>query len=291
MRILLLAVALAFAMIQPASAAFYQQGVIYVLYEDKDITNKADINSNGVPDSVEDIATQVNAAREVFLAFDFPDPLQSERYKNVTSIEIDIEVMEGIGVAFSGARKNFKNSPKERAIHFKVSSKVDPRKKQTPTHEYFHLIQYGATYFRNGWFLEGMARWSQDAVAKTKYPDGKNISATLKSKAAQEEIFKVKYDAAGKLWYPLAVNMRDKATIPDRLIKKYKYVDGSPVFQDNIIYGANVMREIILTMKTKEAGAAAQFGGIKKWRKEGQRDEQNNPFIMESVREVYNSKR
>lgn len=291
MRIFIMAIVLAFAMIQPASAAVYQQGVIYVIYEGKDITNKADINSNGVPDIVEDIATQINAAREVFLAFDFPDPLQSERYPNVTSIEVDMEAAAKGGTSFSGVRKNSKHNPNERALHISIGSIVNPHKGETPAHEYFHLIQYGATYFRNGWFLEGMARWSQDSVANTNYPKSKNVSATLKSKSEQEKIFKIKYNAAEKLWYPLAMGMNDKATISDKIISKYKYVDGSPVFKDNIFYGANVMRKVILTMKTKEAIAAEQFGGIKKWRKEGQRDEQNNPFIMESVREVYNSKR
>ena len=289
MRILIMAIALAFAMIQSASAAVYQQGVVYVIYENNDITNKADINSNGVPDIVEDIATQMNAAREIFAAFNFPDPLKSERYPNVTSIEVDMEAAEKGGTSFSGMRKNSKHNPNERALHISIGSIVDPHKGETPAHEYFHLIQYGATYFRNGWFLEGMARWSQDSVAATKYPNSKNVSATLKSKSEQEKIFKIKYNAAEKLWYPLALSMNDKATIPDKIISKYKYVDGSPVFKDNVFYGANVMRKVILTMKSKEAIAAEQFGGMRQWRKDGQRDEKNNPFIMESVREVYNS--
>ncbi len=289
MRILIMAIALAFAMIQPASAAVYQQGVVYVIYEDNIITNKADINSNGVPDIVEDIATQVNAAREVFATFNFPDPLQSERFKNVTSIEVDVETTGKGGNAFSGVRKNSKHNPNERAIHIKVANTVNPHTSETPAHEYFHLIQYGATYFRNAWYLEGMARWSQDSVARTDYPDGKNVSSTLKDKSTEEKLFKNSYSAAEKLWYPLAVNMNDKATIPDSIVGKYKYVDGSPVFKDNIIYGANVMRKVILTMKSKEEVAAEQFGGIKEWRKSGQRSEKNNPFIMESVREVYNS--
>ena len=134
-----------------------------------------------------------------------------------------------------------------------------------------------------------MARWSQDSVAATKYPDGKNVSSTLKDKSTEEKLFKNSYSAAEKLWYPLAVNMNDKATIPDRIVSKYKYVDGSPVFKDNVIYGANVMRKVILTMKSKEEVVAEQFGGIKEWRKSGQRSEKNNPVIMESVREVYNS--
>ena len=297
MRILLIALALAFAFIQPASAAVYQQGVVYVIYDetgDKAVKNNADINSNGVPDVVEDIAIQVNAAREVFKdVYNFPDPLESPRFKGVKSIEVDIdskEVMKVNGQAYGGVRKKAKHNPNESAIHIRVANTIDPHKNPTPAHEYFHLVQYGATYFRNAWYLEGMARWSEDSVSKRNYPSGSEIPATLKSKTAEEKIYQAKYKAAEMLWYPLAVNMDDKETIPANVVNKYKYVDGSAVFHDDVIYGANVMRDVLKAMKSKEEEAAAQFGGIEKWRKEGQRNEQNNPYIMDSVRDVYNSK-
>ena len=298
MRNLIMALALVFAMIQPASAAVYQQGIVYVVYDetgDKAPKNNADINSNGVPDVVEDIATQVNAAREVFNnVFNFPDPLVAPRFKNATSIEVDIdskEVMKVNGQAFSASRKNSKHDPNERALHIRIANSVNPHKNPTMAHEYFHLIQYGATYFRNGWFLEGMARWAEDSVRKiSKYPDGVDVPVKLNSKAAENKIFEGKYNVAGELWYPLAVNMKDKATIPSDIMNKYKYVDGSPVFHDNIIYGPNVMIKVLQVMKSKEGIAAEQFGGVQKWRKDGQRDSQNNTIMMDCVREVYNSK-
>lgn len=299
MRILFMALALVFALVQPASAAVYQQGIVYVIYEeegDASVKDKTDLNSNGVPDVIEDIATQVNAAREVFNdVFNFPDPLASGRYKNVTSIEIDISTKDvmnkNTGQAFNNVRKNSKHDPNERALHLRIVNTINPHKNVTPTHEYFHLVQYGATYFTNKWFLEGMARWSQDAVSEIKkYPGGTEIPVTLNSTAAQNKIYKEQYKAASMLWYPLAVNKRDKAKIPASLMNKYKYVDGSPVFHDDIFYGPNVMREVIREMKLKEEVAAANFGSVSEWRKKGARDEQNNEIIMDCVRNVYNSK-
>ncbi len=299
MKILIMAIGFLLATIQSVSAAVYQQGIVYVIYDETGAAapkDKKDLNSNGVPDMIEDIATQINAARELFKdVFKFPDPLVSERYPNVTSIEVDIEPKENMssyGTAFSGVRKSSKHDSNERALHVSVANTFDPHKGQTPAHEYFHLIQYGATYFRNGWFLEGMARWSQDSIEKIKkYPVDKNISWKLRSDSAAKKIFQIKYSAAEQLWYPLAVKMNDKAKIPDKLIRKYKYVDGSPVFEDNVIYGANVMRKVIEKMKSKENLAAEEFGGVAKWRKDGQRDDQNNKYIWNSVREVYNSKK
>ena len=294
MRILL--IALIFMLATTAEAAIYQQGIVYVIYDETGanaVANKTDKNSNGVPDVVEDIAAQVNAAREVFKNFNYPDPLNCARFKNVTSIEINIESKDTLkfnGKAFSNVRKKSEHNPAERSLHLKVANTINPHTSSTPTHEYFHLVQYAATYFRNKWFLEGMARWSQDAVSKINYPDGADIHFKLKSKAAEEKIFGGKYDMADFLWYPLAVNKKDKAKIPDDLAKKYKYVDGSPVFQDNIFYGANIMLKVLHLLKSKEELAADQFGDIKTWRKKGQRADTNNKIILDCVKGVYHDK-
>lgn len=299
MRILMMVIGLLLAVIPTASAAVYQQGIVYVIYDENEVDevkDRTDLNSNGVPDMIEDIATQINAARELFKdVFDFPDPLESQRFKNVTSIEVDILARENMnnrsGQAISGVRKQSKHNPNERAIRIKVASNLNPHKSATPEHEYFHLVQYGATYFRNRWFLEGMASWSQDSVSKIKeYPDGKSIKSTLNDKAALEEIYQDRYSTSKSLWYPLAVSKKDKAKIPAAMIEKYKYVDGSPVFHDDIFYGPNVMLAVLREMKSREEVAAANFGGVNKWRKEGQRDDGNNEIIMDCVRDVYNAK-
>lgn len=298
MKKFLAAVALLFMVTTSADAAIYRQGIIYVIYDEageRSLANKTDANSNGVPDVVEDIATQVNAAREVFQGvFDYPDPLQSARFKNVTSIEIDIDARDAMnkfnGLAFSTVRKKSAHDPNARALHFKIANTINPHTSSTPAHEYFHLIQYGATYFRNAWYLEGMARWSQDSVTKINYPDGADIHFKLKSKSAEEKIFNGKYEMADFLWYPLAVNMRDKVTLPAELVAKYKYVDGAPVFQDDIIFGAHVMLKVLHALKAKENLAAEKFGGVKEWRKTGQRAEVNNEIILDCVKEVYHGK-
>ena len=299
MRILFMALMMMLLAVSTASAAVYRQGVVYIIYNEEGIASpndKADINSNGVPDRIEDIATQINAARELFKdVFKFPDPLGSDRFKNVTSIEVDIgakTIMKANGFSMSAVRKKSKHDPNERALRIKIANTVNPHKNSTPAHEYFHQVQYGMTYFCNKWFLEGMARWSQDSVLKIKkYPDGKDISQVLDNEDYEEELFQGKYNTAGTLWYPLAVAMNDKQKIPDRLIKKYKYVDGTPVFKDNIIYGPNVMLKVLQTMKANEYLAIKEFGDMKQWRRKGRLDKRNNKIILNCVREVYNAKK
>ena len=296
MKIFMSVLIMTLAVMSPVSAEIYRQGVFYVIYDADGAAavNQTDVNANGVPDVVEDIATQLNAAREVFNGvFNFPDPLTSERFKNVTSIEITIAAksdMKAPAFAFASVRKNSLHDPNEQSLKIKMSNAVNPHKSSTPAHEYFHLIQFGATYFRNKWFTEGMAQWSEDAVAKMNYPDGRDVPQPLKSRAAADELFGKQYSASKILWYPLAVNMRDKATIPAALIGKYRYVDGTPVFRDNIIYGPNVMREVLRVMKSKEHLAAAEFGDVNSWRQKGQRAALNNKIMLECVREVHATK-
>ncbi len=296
MKIFFATLALIFFAATTADAAIYRQGIIYVIYDEagaRSVTDKTDKNLNGVPDVIEDIATQTNAARELFLGLGFIDPLVAARKLNVTSIEIFIESKEKLkvnGKATNVVRKKSLHDPLESSLQIKIANTLDPRKSSTPTHEYFHMIQFGSTFFRNVWYAEGMARWSQDAVDKTIYPDGSDIHFKLQSKAAAEKIFKGKYDTANFLWFPLAVNKRDKIILPAALIEKYKYVDGSPVFKDNIFFGANVMLKVLRVMKSKEDLAAEKFGGKKIWRKKGLSSEKNNEIILDCVREVYHEK-
>ena len=277
-------------------AEVYHQDVVYVIYqtEGEDAVPNVDVNDNGVPDMVEDTATQINAARKVFHdVFDFPDPLKSKRYSKIKSIEVVVTARKskGNGVAYSSPHNKSRRDPNENVLLIKVVSDLK-NTNSTPAHEYFHLIQYGTSWFSNPWYLEGMARWSQDAVAEIKkYPNGKNMSWTLKDKASEAKIFEGKYNVAKLLWYPLAVALDDKQKIPDSLVKKYRYADGSPVFKDNVFYGPNVMRQIMLMLPSKEEQAAEEFGGRSQWRKKGRRNPQNNKYILECVRAVYNERK
>ena len=295
--VLLTLTAILFSSCSTGNAEVYQQGVVYVVYETEgeNAVPNVDVNNNGVPDTVEDAATQINAAREVFNdVFGFPDPLKSDRYPDIKAIDVVVvgrSNMKGNGVAFSGAHNKSRRDRKENVLLIKIAADL-PNSNATPAHEYFHLIQYGITRFGNSWYLEGMARWSQDSINEIKdYPKDDALQSDLKNDEFEKQLFDSKYKAANSLWYPLALALNDKEKIPKRLVKKYKYADGSPVFKDDIIWGPNVMKQVLLEMATKEEAAAEEFGGQKEWRKDGRNSASNNKYILESVRAVYNSKK
>ena len=132
-----------------------------------------DVDNSGVPDQVENVAKQVWAAHRLFCeVLEFPDLFKSERYPELTCIQVSIRDREelggGNGTAYESsqrARKIPEGKPDDRALVLVVASQNDPIKGITPAHEMFHLIQYGATFFKNRWYLEGQARWAEHALA------------------------------------------------------------------------------------------------------------------------------
>lgn len=152
----------------------YKMGKIRVFYNTtgKHSIEPTDNNQNQIPDQVEDIAKQTWVAYKLFVnTLNFPDPLQSERYQQASFIDVNLLAKESInqnGVAYDGLQ-NFRRAMDElgtKTITFDVATTVNPRTNITPAHELFHLIQNGATYFKNRWYTEGMARWAEHALEK-----------------------------------------------------------------------------------------------------------------------------
>ncbi|MBO4301198.1 MAG: hypothetical protein J5861_06305, partial [Desulfovibrio sp.] len=140
----------------------YDKGKFRIVYytDGVDGVSTVDSNSNAVPDRVEDIATQLVAAREAFISLGFPDPLQSKRYIGTRGVMVILRARSSMhdlhGRAFSKATGSQQFLGKWLKIH--ISTDTNPSQNPTPAHEYFHLIQYGQSRFMNGWYLEGMAR-------------------------------------------------------------------------------------------------------------------------------------
>ena len=260
----------------------YQSGIFHITYQTEGIgaVPITDVNKNGIPDRIEDIGTQLEASRVLFhQVLCFPDPLESQRYKgNVAGVEViikDRNIMGGHGRAFNKSTYS-RFDPKVKTLKIHVSSDTDPRRNPTPTHEYFHLIQYGQSRFMNGWYLEGMARWSEDAINRVRVDSNVGIDT--------EKAVSTTYAAAKSLWHPLGTACEGQKQFPSWLVQKYRYVDDTPIFKDDRINGPETMRNVLTCLHEKEVEAAENFGGVPLWRKNGQRSPQNDPFILECVR-------
>ncbi|MBC8353936.1 MAG: hypothetical protein H8E66_18220 [Planctomycetes bacterium] len=273
-------------------------GKVRVFYatEGKAAVPPEDANSNSVPDHVEDVAKQLWAAHQLFCtALEFPDPFESERYAGITCVELRIwdrtEIGGGNGVAFESAQRA-RTIPEgkrdDRALVMSIGKHVDARKNVTPAHEFFHLIQYSTTYFKNPWYLEGLARWSEhalggDGVGQVKY----STRGPWPQKAENlSQLFKMSYDAEHVLWNSLAMRADRRGVIPrvqvPETLRNLRYSDGTPVLRDYKLHGAPLMRNVLIELGKADDIAFGKLG-YRDWSEDNQRAAKNSPYIYEAI--------
>ncbi|NLT70982.1 MAG: hypothetical protein GXX91_09845 [Verrucomicrobiaceae bacterium] len=259
-----------------------------------------DRDDNGVPDRVEDVARQVWAARKFYCEWlDFPDPLESPRFGRVDCIQVSIHAKEKInglnGVAYRRAQKAKAipdGSPGDRTLVLAVANTVDPIHNPTPAHEFFHLIQYGATYFSNRWFLEGMARWSETPWRTNPAPATalRASPAWQDNEEKKETLFQMSYEAATAFWNPLASASTEKADgtrerkLPAKL-RDLVYSDGSPVLRTPAAPGTELMRDILRELARVDDIAKKKLGH-EEWTLARQGAPENNAFLFDAVMAV-----
>jgi hypothetical protein len=272
----------------PVRVFYTTEGTSAVPLEDSD--------GNSIPDHAEDVAKQVWAAHQLFCGvLKFPDPFQSERYPNLTCVEVRIwdrnEIGGGNGVAFESAQRARsipEGTTDDLAIVMSIGKHIDARRNITPAHEFFHLIQYGTTYFKNPWYLEGLARWAEhglaeEGVGETKYsPRGKwpQISQHLGLLADMS------YDAEFVLWNPIAIRSDREGLLPRDLLppelRNLRYSDGTPVLRDHSLHGAELMRDVLIELGKLDDIAFRELQ-YAEWSEENQLSAKNNAYIYQAV--------
>lgn len=269
---------------------------IFYTLEGRSAVPADDRDGNGVPDKVEDFAKQLVVAHRLFCeVLEFPNPLNSKRYLEADCIQVSLKYREkGNGTAFdepSRARQIPGERPARKSLTIAIGNHVDPTKNVTPAHEYFHLVQYSATYFKNSWYLEGMTRWSEHAVGldglgDVRYPEN---GPWPQQSSKIDELFQMSYDAERVLWNPIAKAVDAQGALPTddtlRELATYRYSNGEPVLQDMRLTGAAVMREILLELDQQD-DIAFQELQYDRWSEENQRSAQNNRYIYQAVMNV-----
>lgn len=270
-------------------------GAIRVFYTDvgPSAVPTVDTDNNGVPDQVEDVAKQIWAARELFCnELNFQDPIGCERYSKVTCIEVRLRSRDEFGkngVAFENAQKARpipEGNNADTALVMTIATSVEPAINATPAHEFFHLIQYGSTYFKNRWYLEGQARWAEHALGKEGLGD---VRYDAKGPWPQEtnhlqQLVGMTYDSEFVLWNPIARAADQKGVLPKLTPKLHAlaYANGSLVVQDDLLNGHQLMHEILLELGRMDdiAFLKLKYGD---WTEDNQKSPTNNPFIYEAI--------
>jgi len=254
-----------------------------------------DANTNGIPDVAEDVAMQTLCARHILVSgLGFQDPLESERYGEAEFVDINILSKQAIklnGIAYDGLQRFDRSiDPKgTQSLCFDVSTGVQPTKNHTPTHEYFHLVQNGYTYFKTRWYTEGMARWAEHAVSKDGLGRIEYKGKFPHSIDEQKSLFRMAYDSEFYLWNPLAKladiggRMNDKM-IPREAIQ-LRYVNGDVVVQDLKLNGADLIRDVLVRLGEVDDSADDELA-YNGWTEANQKSEKNSPYIYKAILDV-----
>jgi len=246
---------------------------------------------------VEDIATQLQVAHHIFCnIFGFPDPLDSPRYSNLKYIDVRVfsasRLSGAHGLAFDASSPAADPEDLQaRSLIIYILRDLDPKRNVTPAHEYFHQIQNGATYFKNSWYYEGMARWAEDAlvIRAPVSADMQDLEESLRDEAWLDVLYKSGYGAARLLWIPLAEAVNEDTNLPrDDPILNMTYTDGSPVLSDFRFAGARFMRSLLIRLGQADQQAFVEQG-YQSWSTQNRHDPANNGYIIEAILEELGS--
>ena len=255
----------------------------------------ADVNENGVPDQVEDVMTQVSAARKLFVeVLGFPEPLKTERFREARFIDISFrhkDVLKMNGVAYDELQRFNKpgDPPGTRSIAFTVATSVKAPANLTPAHEFFHLIQYSTTYFKNRWFLEGTSRWSERALGAGSLGTARVLSAWPLSDEQKNAVTGMDYEASDHLWNPLAARSDKDGVIPEsaalKELQAMVYTDGRPVLNDLRLTGWAFIRDLIVELGRIDDEAFRALG-YDRWSEDNQRSPKNDAYLFRTIEKV-----
>jgi hypothetical protein len=153
----------------------------------------------------------------------------------------------------------------------------------------FHLIQYGVTYFKNAWYSEGMARWSETALGSGGIGEVRYREPFPLTEADMSKLFEMSYDASVDFWNPLAAMDDSRGGIPENRVspslKDLTYSDGTKVLKDLQLNGYGFMREVLLELGKADDVAFRELG-YERWAEANQKSKKNSSYIYTATMTV-----
>jgi hypothetical protein len=164
-----------------------------------------------------------------------------------------------------------------------LSTKLPPRN-LSPAHELFHIFQNGYTLFKNPWYYEGTARWSEDLLRA-----GAGEAGTLPATRADlEELFKLSYGAS-RFWQALAraTDPVGRVRLPEDL-QDVRYPGSSkPIIEDAVFHGAPLLKALLEELDRADDVASKERGlNPLDWSEALQRAPENDRYLWAAVIKV-----
>lgn len=275
----------------------HQQGRVRIFYHTtgQHAVDLKDANQNKIPDQVEDAMTQTLAAQGMFVdVLGFPNPFLTERFHTASFLDIHFrhkDTLKVNGVAFDELQRYKRpiDPPGTTSLCFNVATSVKAASNLTPSHEFFHLIQYGTTYFKNGWFTEGTARWAEQALGAGALGPAAIMATWPLADAQKNTLFVQRYDAAMSFWNPLIKRYDSDEAIPGSpeltRLQAMRYVDGSSVLKDTRLAGWRFIRDLLKELDDAD-DIVFRERGYSTWLEKDQSAVENSDAILQAVSRV-----
>lgn len=225
--------------------------VFYTLVGTNALATTTDLNANGIPDYVENIATQLDVSRKIFNSLGFKDPLESARLRAAKTIDVHLRDVSPYTVStiLYPIKYNYNSLMSDKcslAILLSNSSLYDIENSSMPAQRMFRLFQLGYSMFRRSWIYEDVSLWASRSVLTGAYGTGYD-SFQLPSTALQmQEVFDSQNDAGSKFWNRLAylLSVETPNMQISQALKNKKYVNNSFVVKDDLWKGGAILRVI-----------------------------------------------
>lgn len=272
----------------------YKIGIFRIFYtlrgpDALPLSKRKDNNKNGIPDYVEDIALQMQTADKIYSeALGFIHPLMNARYFNrVKGIDIHLLHLShkhgSTGDAIVSYRYRYISVEKYPVLSIKISNNLRLGTR-TPAHELFHIYQNGYSMFKNRWYTEGTARWSEFAL-KRGTGETRPLPHDIKRlQTLLEQTYGTKY-----FWNRLTklCGTAEEFPVTDTL-RSARYITlKKSIIEDNHLNGYDFMRSFFKMLDYTDNIASKQRGiDPYMWRESLQKSDKNNPYILWSLRKT-----
>lgn len=250
------------------------------------IADQLDDDHDGIPDKIQNTALQLVTARRCYVeVLGLRHPLESPRYKGrVKFIDVNVWALQGKNGMAGDAIVNYHrpSDPPEgvEVLTIDLSVKLPPRN-LSPAHELFHMFQNGYTLFKNAWYYEGTARWSEDLLREGAGQAGSLPAAT----AELESLFKLSYDAS-RFWQALAraTDPKGKVSVPQDLRAVCCRGSQKPIIEDDAFHGAPLLKALLEELDHADDVVSRKCGlNPLDWSENRQRSSENNCAIWNAV--------
>jgi len=242
-------------------------------------------NTSGHPASTDEFARNtlkklVAADRFFSETLQLKRPLETKRYSAVKTIDVhilDLEVKKRGSAGDSIIEYNYRNGTRKLpALSIDLDFQLD-KSNRTPEHELFHLYQYGYTYFKNRWYLEGLSRSTLRALKKNTY----KLTRLPQTTSELSSLTKKSYDAES-FWNRLLHLCDNNCNYPNRLIP---IVSKEKTVKLGAYCSASALRKLLEELDRADDVAAKERNiDNNHWPEEEQRSEENNPYIFNGLR-------